>query len=97
MDDTLFEDCEVSVPVPLGACGVGEEQCASGECFPAGQLCDFEKDCCDSSDEQIQSCRKYTHNMFHIRKNNNQKQEHLESIVLIVMDDEALERFLEIA
>ena len=57
VDDALFSDCEVPSPVPLGSCGAGQEQCTTGECFPASQFCDFEKDCCDSSDEQVEYCR----------------------------------------
>ena len=33
-----------------------ESQCSSGQCIPLSRECDFQKDCCDSSDEGVSTC-----------------------------------------
>ncbi|XP_041480950.1 MAM and LDL-receptor class A domain-containing protein 2-like [Lytechinus variegatus] len=60
VDDMLFQDCEYPEAVSPGSCGIGNSQCASGECYPTSQMCDFTPDCCDLTDEQNCGSRGYT-------------------------------------
>eukprot|EP00057_Strongylocentrotus_purpuratus_P001199 XP_001196354.2 PREDICTED: MAM and LDL-receptor class A domain-containing protein 1 isoform X1 [Strongylocentrotus purpuratus] len=60
VDDLLFQDCEYPEIVAPGSCGIGNDQCASGECYPTSQMCDYTADCCDLTDEQGCESRGYT-------------------------------------
>nr|XP_054769623.1 MAM and LDL-receptor class A domain-containing protein 2-like [Lytechinus pictus] len=60
VDDMLFQDCEYPEAVSPGSCGIGNSQCASSECYPTSQMCDFTPDCCDLTDEQNCGSRGYT-------------------------------------
>ena len=59
IDDLMLVACEYPLPVDPGACETGNEQCDSGECYPATRLCDFTPDCCDGSDEDKQNCCRF--------------------------------------
>lgn len=41
----------------VSCCPDGNFSCTSGECLPAGLVCDFKKDCKDGSDEEF--CGKF--------------------------------------
>ncbi|PIK60268.1 putative MAM and LDL-receptor class A domain-containing protein 1 isoform X2 [Apostichopus japonicus] len=59
IDDFLFSDCEVPLPVLSGTCGAQQTQCSNGVCYPANQQCDFALDCCDGTDELPSHCTSY--------------------------------------
>ena len=58
IDDMQFKNCEYPAP-PAGRCMMGQYPCDSGHCVPEQLMCDFQSDCCDSSDEKQSVCSAY--------------------------------------
>ena len=58
VDDLSFESC--AEPIPPSSCsGASTFRCDSGHCVDQSVKCDFEKDCCDGSDEKNSTCGGY--------------------------------------
>jgi hypothetical protein len=62
LDDFAFDQCYESPPLP--ACQQASEDpnqfmCQSKHCIPKNNICDYELDCCDGSDEYDQNCYSY--------------------------------------
>ena len=58
LDDISFENC--AQPLPPSSCrGSNAFRCDSGHCIDQSVKCDFEPDCCDSSEEKNSTCVNY--------------------------------------
>ncbi|XP_043546352.1 MAM and LDL-receptor class A domain-containing protein 1 isoform X2 [Chiloscyllium plagiosum] len=55
VDDISFENCS-SILIPERQCNSDEFSCANKYCIPKSQLCDFNNDCADNSDEHPVIC-----------------------------------------
>ena len=58
IDDLKFMNCEYPPP-PTKQCMMGQFTCDTGHCVPETFKCDFQPDCCDSSDEKKSVCSAY--------------------------------------
>ena len=61
VDDVMFEDCKPGDPLPPNdSCGPNQFPCADHQyCIPNDELCDYNEDCFDSSDETPSNCHSY--------------------------------------
>ncbi|PIK45149.1 hypothetical protein BSL78_17989 [Apostichopus japonicus] len=54
IDDILFNNCDL--PVPGGSCQLSEFTCDNSVCIPNSQVCDYNDDCGDFSEEDEEDC-----------------------------------------
>ena len=64
LDDFRFESCYDVPPLLNATCAASgstpsQFQCRSRHCIPRDNICDFEPDCCDGSDEDVFLCYTY--------------------------------------
>ena len=62
IDDIRFDNCAYDHPTTL--CESDQGQCKSGHCYPMENKCDFTKDCCLDSTDELE-CGKYE-SLFHV-------------------------------
>ncbi|XP_022096511.1 MAM and LDL-receptor class A domain-containing protein 1-like isoform X2 [Acanthaster planci] len=55
LDELRFINCAYQIPKTCP----GMKQCKSGHCYPETAECDFQKDCCDFTDEAAVTCGDY--------------------------------------
>lgn len=55
IDDLRFDNCEYPKPL-VTPCQSNQFRCNSGHCVSNNVKCDFQTDCCDGSDETLQTC-----------------------------------------
>lgn len=58
VDDLVFQNCEYPV-AQSQSCSASQFTCNSGHCVDVTQICDYQPDCCDGSDESLATCSAY--------------------------------------